>query len=495
MTDYLENTKCAPARLGAVLVLGLGVSGKAVARYCAALVGSRVDELFIAAGARNDDSVAFVESLAGEHVNFAFGDEALEDIEEHFDVCVASPGIPFHHKLYQDALACSTELISEVEFSWRESAADSTWVAITGTNGKTTTTSCAAHVLQQAGLPANAVGNIGEVCLEAVAAGKTKIYVCEISSYQLYSTRQFAPDVAVMLNITPDHLHWHQSLEAYRDAKFKVFDNLTGVAILDATNDVVRAKVREFRQMQPDERGFAYIPMGTKAGLSGDMRAACGADNAAFVDGSRELRVAFDGVEHDLGNADDLQIKGLHNASNALVAAAVAVVLGVSDATIAQALATFPPLEHRIEPCGSVAGVACFNDSKATNVDATVKALGAFPGQDVIVLLGGDDKDTDLTDLINETHAHAVAAVLFGAGRPRFAAAFEDAAMRAPQGFAILEADHMEDAFDVALEAASPGSVVLLSPACASFDEFKSFEQRGQVFKQLVAERSRSRGA
>ena len=327
-------------------------------------------------------------------------------------------------------------------------------MAITGTNGKTTTTSCAAHVLQQAGLPANAVGNIGEVCLEAVAAGKTKIYVCEISSYQLYSTRQFAPDVAVMLNITPDHLHWHQSLEAYRDAT-----------------------------------------MGTKAGLSGDMRAACGADNAAFVDGSRELRVAFDGVEHDLGNADDLQIKGLHNASNALVAAAVAVVLGVSDATIAQALATFPPLEHRIEPCGSVAGVACFNDSKATNVDATVKALGAFPGQDVIVLLGGDDKDTDLTDLINETHAHAVAAVLFGAGRPRFAAAFEDAATRAPQGFAILEADHMEDAFDVALEAASPGSVVLLSPACASFDEFKSFEQRGQVFKQLVAERSRSRGA
>ena len=105
MTDYLENTKCAPARLGAVLVLGLGVSGKAVARYCAALVGSRVDELFIAAGARNDDSVAFVESLAGEHVNFAFGDEALEGIEEHFDVCVASPGIPFHHKLYQDALA------------------------------------------------------------------------------------------------------------------------------------------------------------------------------------------------------------------------------------------------------------------------------------------------------------------------------------------------------------------------------------------------------
>lgn len=481
--------------LGNVLVLGLGVSGKAAAAYCKERLGGRVDSLFIAAGAENDDSRSFVEGLAGEGVSWAFGDDALDELEAHFDLCIASPGIPFYHKLYQTALALSDEVISEIEFSWRESAPSSSWVAITGTNGKTTTTACIAHVLAEAGMAAQAVGNIGEVCLNAVAAGKTSIYVCEVSSYQLYSTTQFAPDVAVMLNITPDHLHWHRTLEAYRDAKFKLLDRVKRVAILDATNDVVRAKVRALRGMTREERGFDYIPMGTKAGLSGDMRAACGAENAAFIDDAGALHIAFGGVEHEAGRAADLQIKGAHNASNALAAAAVAVALGVPDDVIARGLASFPPLEHRIEPAGSIAGVACYNDSKATNVDATVKALEAFPGQRLVVLLGGDDKDTDLTQLTDACHAHASSVVLFGAARQRFARAFADAAVRAPEAFSVLEADHMEDALDTALSVAEAGDVVLLSPACASFDEFKSFEQRGDVFKHLVAKRSREKGA
>ncbi len=506
MDGFVDTTKRAPSSLGHVLVLGLGKSGKSVARFCASLLGDRVESLFIAAGARNDDSVAFVESLRKPGVDWAFGDDALDGLDRHFDVCIASPGIPYFHRLYVSGEAASDELISEIEFSWRESASDSVWVAITGTNGKTTTTSCAAHILLEAGLAAQAVGNIGEVCLDAVQAGQTHVYVCEVSSYQLHSTVHFAPDIAVELNITPDHLHWHKTLEAYRDAKFKLLDNLGSradgrvataapVTILDATNDVVRAKVRELKALSPDERGFAYIPVGTKNGLSGDMRKACGSDNAAFVDGRQMLHVAFDGTDHTIGSASDLQIKGEHNVSNALVAGAVAVALGVDDEVIAHALASFPPLEHRIEPCGSVEGVVCYNDSKATNVDATVKALEAFPRQRVVVLLGGDDKDTDLTDLVRSCHAHVSAVVLFGAGRPRFAAAFKAAQGQASEGFAVLEASHMEDAFDVALGEAGCGDVVLLSPACASFDEFTSFEERGRVFKRLVADRSRERGA
>ncbi len=549
----LPDTKCAPAHLGNVLVLGLGKSGKSVARYCAALVGSRVDELFVAAGAPNGDSQAFVESISAPHVAYAFGDDALADLDVHFDVCIASPGIPFYHELYVRALELSDEVVSEVEFSWRESAADSVWVALTGTNGKTTTTSCAAHLLGEAGLAASAVGNIGDVCLDAVVAGETDVYVAEVSSYQLYSTRLFAPDVAVMLNITPDHLHWHKTLAAYRDAKFKLLDNLSmseselpspepealpehaeapapcsggaaaelarcarsdsprsrsartasqpqrareplpargrAVAILDAANDVVRAKVRELKALSDEERGFAYIPMGTKAGLGGDMRAACGAANAAFIDAEGVFRIAFDGVEHVVGNVSDLQIKGEHNASNALAAAAVAVVLGVPDDAIASALASFAPLEHRIEPCGQVDGVECYNDSKATNVDATVKAIGSFPGRPLVVLLGGDDKDTELDDLVRAAHDHARAVVCFGAGGPRFAAAFEDACDNAPEGFVVERAGHMEEALDCALELCVSGDVLLLSPACASFDEFSSFEHRGRVFKQLVSER------
>lgn len=476
-------------QLGRILVLGLGKSGKAVAQYCAGLLGSRVSSLFIAAGARTSDSEAFVQSLAADGVSYAFGDDALSGLQPDFDLCIASPGIPYWHELYVAGQALSKELISEVEFSWRESAPDSTWVAITGTNGKTTTTSLAAHILRECGFAAAAVGNIGEVCLNAVAAGDTKVYVAEVSSYQLASTSRFAPDVAVMLNITPDHVHWHRTLQAYRDAKFKVFDHLKGVAILDATNDVVRAKVRELKALTREERGFDYVPLGTAEGIGGDMRAKCGADNAAFLADDGQLHVALGGVDHVVGAVGDLQIKGEHNASNALAAAAVAVALGADDAAIARALASFAPLEHRIEPCGSVAGVACYNDSKATNVDATLKALQAFPGKRVVVMLGGDDKGTDLSSLVAAAHDHAAVAVCYGEGGPRFAAAFEEAADSAPE-FTVVRASLLEDALDAALAAAEPGDVVLLSPACASFDEFRSFEHRGQVFKQLVAARA-----
>ena len=160
-----------------------------------------------------------------------------------------------------------------------------------------------------------------------------------------------------------------------------------------------------------------------------------------------------------------------------------------------EALVTFAPLEHRIEPCGTVRGAACYNDSKATNVDATLKALAAFPHTRPIVLLGGDDKGTDLADLVSAAHAHTRACVCFGAAGQRFAEAFEAASASAPADFKLLRADHMEDALDVALSEAKPGEVVLLSPACASFDEFHSFEERGDVFKKLVSERAAKLGA
>ena len=484
-------------QLGNILVLGLGKSGRSVARYCADLLGTRADGVFIAAGEQTDEAVAFLKSLERPGVGYAFGDDALSGPGTGFDLCIASPGIPFWHDLYQRGLELSTELLSEVEFAWRESDTGSTWVAITGTNGKTTTTSLAAHVLVECGFAASAVGNIGDVCLDAVAAGDTGVYVAEVSSYQLYSTIGFAPDVAVLLNITPDHLHWHRTLEAYRDAKFNVLRGIElkgtaplnppsfPIAVLDATNDVVREKVRELKA-----EGARYVPLGTVEGIQGDMRARCGAANAAFIDARGELVVALDGVEHAVGNVADLQVKGTHNASNALAAAAVAVALGAEGPAIARALASFAPLEHRIEPCGSVAGVECFNDSKATNVDATVKALEAFPGKRVVVMLGGDDKGTDLAQLVAAVHARAACAVCFGDAGERFASAFADSAAVAPAGFSTVRAGHMEDALDAALAHAKAGDVVLLSPACASFDEFRSFEHRGEVFKQLVANRA-----
>lgn len=494
--ELLEGRKYAPAHLGKVLVLGLGKSGRACAEYFISLLGTRVSSLTVAAGKPSDAAFAWADKARGAGACVEFD---LESFDESFDLCVASPGISEFSDFYLNARAASSEIMSEVEFAWRESAADSRWVAITGTNGKTTTTAMTEHLLRSAGLEASAVGNIGDTCIEAVAADNTKVYVAEVSSYQLASTIDFAPNVAVMLNITPDHLSWHRSHEAYAAAKWKVLANLSNVegacAVLDATDDEVRAKVRELKALSREDRGFDYIPMGTKAGLRSDMREACGSACAAFIAPNGCLHVAAPQLEADLALASDLQVKGDHNAANALAASAVALALGACPQDVKRGLETFAPLEHRIEPCGQVAGVACYNDSKATNVDAVLKALVAFGEVKPIILLGGRDKGTDLEPLVQACSDSAKAVVLFGESRDRFSESFAHDARIAASGVDILLAERLESALDLALGHAHSGDVVLLSPACASFDEFSCYEERGETFKRLVAERAGVAGA
>ena len=481
--EMIAGKKHAPKNLGRVLILGLGKSGTAAAEYCLDALGSRVETLAVAAGAPGEAALAWAEGARERGAVVLFDHETIEGA---YDLCIASPGISENSPVYRSAAAASAEVISEVEFAWRESDASSKWVAITGTNGKTTTTALTCHLLREAGMNAAAVGNIGETCIDAVAAGNTDVYVAETSSYQLASTRLFAPDVAVVLNITPDHLSWHGSLEAYAAAKWKVLANLGvsgGVAVLDACDDAVRAKIRELRA-----RGgvpFRYIPIGGASGLGADMRATCGTGAAAFRGDGGQLVVAWDGRVSDLVFVDDLQIKGGHNQQNALAAAACALVLGATDTAVGEGLLTFRPLEHRIEPAGLVDGVACYNDSKATNVDATLVALTAFLPTRPIVLLGGRDKGTDLAPLVAACEENARAVVCFGEARERFLAAFAGSAVSP-----VLSAGTMEEALDAALSIAEDGDVVVLSPACASFDEFSCFEERGDVFKRLVADRA-----
>lgn len=502
--SLITGKKRAPKHLGRVLVLGLGRSGRAMVAYCLRLLGERVDSLAIAAGQHSASADAFAAEASERGASVAFGDNAVAALAAdvaggRFDCGIPSPGIPPFSPLYAGSAALCDELVSEVEFAWRESDARSRWVAVTGTNGKTTVASLAAHLLRTAGVRAAAVGNIGDTCIEAVMEGRTETYVAEVSSYQLASTSLFAPQVAVLLNITPDHLHWHGTFEAYRSAKLKVMENLAAVpgsvAVMDATNDIVRSEVRRLHSLPPGRRGFTYVPLGDARGMCGDMRMSCGSDNAAFFGEDGVMRVAFGLQDHELVDVRDLRIKGAHNSMNALAAATVALALGADDESVAQGLRTFLPLEHRIEPCGSIGGVACYNDSKATNSDATIKALSSFPGKQTIVLLGGQDKGCDLAPLIEAAHTQAQGVVCFGAAAGRFAAAFERSALCAPDGFKQVTAAHLEEALDAALVLAEPGDVVLLSPACASFDEFASFEQRGDVFKSLVAERAARRGA
>lgn len=495
-----DQKKDAPETLGRVLVLGLGKSGKATIEYLTPLLGSRVSELAVAAGVETPEAASYVASL-DPRITWAFGDDGVAALSQgnlesrSFDLCIVSPGIAPATQLYSQAEHVSGEVIGELEFAWRESAADSVWVAVTGTNGKTTTTALLAYLLEGTFEGVAAVGNIGDVALAAVAAGQTNVYVVEASSYQLASTRHFAPNAAIILGITPDHLTWHGSFEAYAQAKFSLISALAqtpgSVVILDATNDVVREEVKRLRAQAESQ---AYIPLGTAAGITGDMQQACGSKNSAFVDEQLSLTVHMGAETHVVGNAASLQIKGAHNVINALAAASAACVLGVDEAAISERLASFAPLEHRIEPCGSVAGVACYNDSKATNVDATLAAVAAFPDRELVILLGGRDKLTDLEPLVEACNQFAKAVVLYGESRFRFLQAFS-MAFNEGVGCPYAFVDTMEQALDEGLRLADPGDVLLLSPACASFDEFSCFEERGDVFKALVAKRSSEQGA
>ncbi len=481
--QFISEKKHAPESLGRVLVLGLGKSGTIAARYCLDLLGTRVESVTVYGGVGNERSLALGEELRKAGAETVFDSE---DVRGSYDVCIASPGISQFGDFYLSAARASKEVISEVEFAWRESRKDSKWIAITGTNGKTTTTALCAHILQACGLKAAAVGNIGDTCLAAVAADTIDVYVAEVSSYQLASTTLFAPDAAVLLNITPDHVKWHHGYENYIDAKMMILANLArvhGVAVMDACNDVVRSKVRELRGIPTEERGFSYVPIGAEPGISCDMRARCGSENAAFLrEDDNMLVVALNGQVHELCTRDELLIPGEHNIGNALAAAAGALAIGAPESGVRSGLTSFSSLEHRIEACGVVSNVEYYNDSKATNVDATLKALEAFRPRKPIVLLGGRDKGTDLAELVSVARDNCKAVVCYGEGGPRFEEAFQGC------GLPMFSACGMKDAFQVAVDYSEPGDIVLLSPACASFDEFSCFEERGEVFKKLVKE-------
>lgn len=456
-------------RFGKVCVLGMGKTGESVARFCQRAIREGnpvVESMVIYAGKRTDKTETAVAPFADDGFEVIFDSE---DVEPGFDTCVVSPGIPPHSDFYRNAEAASAQVMSEPEFAYLLSPRN--WIAITGTNGKTTTTALTAHLLRSAGMDARAVGNIGTPCLDAAATrGPGEYLVAELSSFQLASTHLFSPRVAMLLNITPDHLSWHGSHEAYVEAKMKVFENLEFDAL--AIADVCDPEASECA-IQLVERGVRLLRIDPTSEV-------VATDAAGLEDGELVVNLQGRGASH-LISVRDLPIKGMHNITNALAAASAAIFCGAAPADVAKGLSTFAPLEHRIEPCGTVAGVTFYNDSKATNTDAVLKCLTAFDDDPVIVLLGGHDKGTDLEDLVAACNERCRTVICFGEARERFLAAFEGSPIE------VLSADHLADATDLGLSVAHPGDVVVLSPACSSFDEFDSYEHRGKVFKEHVA--------
>jgi UDP-N-acetylmuramoylalanine--D-glutamate ligase len=456
---------------GDMLVLGLGRSGSAAGRVAAQMVADgRASSATVVDAADTPALALAAEELRTLGVQVMLG---ANQVEGHFDLCIASPGIPPHAPLMMSASAASEKVISEVEFASLLST--HTWIAVTGTNGKTTTTALVTHLLNTAGIAARSVGNYGPPAVEAaVEADPGEVLVAEVSSFQLAHVETFHPRVAVLLNITPDHADWHGSFQRYAADKARVFENLnagdTGVVDIDDEGSRPYAE-------QLEDRGIEVVRVSLRE---------LHASGASVSHGVLVLETRGGPIR--LIRADELQIRGSHNVSNALAAAAAAHTIGATPSALRDGLRSFKPIEHRLEPAGVVDGAAWFNDSKATNPDAVLKALTAFSDKPLIVLLGGRNKGNDFGPLAAAVSEYAKAAVLFGESRHELAEAFAGTRAR------YVEAVSLSDACEAARALAEPGDAVVLSPACASFDEFTSYEHRGKVFKDLVAGMSRGEG-
>ena len=376
------------------------------------------------------------------------------------ELIVVSPGVPAKLSQLEQARARGIPVWSEIELAWR--LLRGKLIAITGSNGKTTTTSLVAHILKTADIPTLVGGNIGVPLLALVESSMdTTVTVAEISSFQLETIETFRPEIGVLLNLTPDHLDRHASFEEYARAKMRMFENQ-----LERDAAVLNADDPEITRRMPS-RGHIYW-------FSRQKRVAEG----AFL---RDDQIFFrsEGTEMALARRDEIQLRGEHNIENVLAACAAAYLAGADPAAIASGVKTFQGVEHRLEFVAEVGGVSFYNDSKATNVDATLKAIEAFPGP-LIVILGGKDKGSPYAPLREPLRQRARLAVVIGAAADKIASELGDAV-------AVEDAGTMDRAVRIAHERARPGDTVLLAPACSSFDQFENYEHRGRVFKELVA--------
>jgi UDP-N-acetylmuramoylalanine--D-glutamate ligase len=376
------------------------------------------------------------------------------------DLIIVSPGVPANLPGLDLARSRGVPVWSEIELAWR--FLRGTLIGITGSNGKTTTTSLVAHILKTAGIPMLVGGNIGVPLLSLVErSADSTVTVAEISSFQLETIEAFRPEVGVLLNLTPDHLDRHETFENYAHAKMRMFENQ-----LDRDAAVLNADDPEItRRMTSRPRIFWF---------SRTKRVAQG----AFL---RDGQIIFraDGSEVTVGRRDEITLRGEHNVENVLAACSAAYLAGADPSAIAAGIKSFKGVEHRLEFVGEIDGVSFYNDSKATNVDATVKAVEAFPGP-LIVILGGTDKGSPYMPLREPLHQRARLAVLIGASAEKIASEIAGAVP-------LEQAGTLERAVQLATERAKPGDTVLLAPACSSFDQFENYEHRGRVFKELVA--------
>jgi len=432
-----------------VVVAGLAASGLAVAAF---LVDRGARVLAV-----DQKPLAEVKGVAEalEKLGVPFAPQSAEAFAGA-DAIVISPGVPADIEELQEARRRGIPVLGEVELAgW---FLQGNTIGITGANGKTTTTALIGHILKEAGIPVQVGGNIGKPVTAMIATSRPDQWnVLELSSFQLETIERFRAHIGVCVNVTPDHLDRHHTFENYAAAKGRLFET---------------QQADDFAVLNADDRtctDFAVLTDATPVWFSFKRAGEPGmyADaNQVYHDGRPFLAVA------------EIPLRGRHNVENVMAAAAATHLAGVPLEAIAAAVKSFPGVEHRIEFVRKLDGVDFYNDSKATNVDATQKAIDAFPGG-LWIILGGKDKGSDYTVLREPLRQKAKAALLVGAAASKIKAHLGDAVR-------LIEAGTIAEAIRAAWREAAAGDTILLAPACASFDQFTGYEQRGRVFKELV---------
>ena len=436
-----------------VLVLGLAKSGLRAAKLLHKL-GARVTVNDMKPYEANDD-VKELESLG---IKLILGEHPEQLLEEHnIDIVVKNPGIPYTNPIVQKAASQNIPVITEVELAYQISEAEI--IAITGSNGKTTTTTLIYEMLKADGKQPLLAGNIGNVACEVVQeATKEQIVVMEVSSFQLLGTIHFKPSVAVLLNIFDAHLDYHGTRENYMQAKGKIFSNQDdqSVAVINSDDqDVVR---------------LSELSNGKKIYFSTNKEVS----NGAYI---QNESIWYDGEK--IIDIKDIALVGKHNLENILAAICAVKAKNVGNKAIQKVLASFSGVKHRLQYVGEVSGRKFYNDSKATNILATTKALEAFSSP-VVLLAGGLDRGNEFDELI-PYFKHVKAVITFGQTAPKIKKAAKKA------GIELIEhVDNVEQAVFAAFRISDIGDVILLSPACASWDQYKTFEERGDIFINAV---------
>lgn len=436
-----------------VLIMGFSMSGKSAAKY---LARHGADVFITENREQKEEDLKDIQELEGLGIKIEFGGNSDEFLNDSY-MAIVSPSVPKESELYKKVQGKNIQIISEIELAYKETGRP--FIGITGTNGKTTVTALTSHILSSE-YKAPECGNIG-VPPTSLLDNDVDYFVCELSSFQMEHTNAFKAQIACWTNFTPDHITWHGTLENYFDAKAKLFRNPTAsaFAVLNGADE----KLLE----------FSKTVGGTVFLFDKEVE-----DNCCYIK-DESIFYKRNGKEEFIIKLADCPLIGHHNYQNIMCCVIMAKIIGISNEHIQERIKDFVVPEHRLEKVREYNGITFYNDSKATNPEASIVAINSFNNTDVTLIAGGRDKLTTLDEFCESVKQHIKTVILIGEATERFEEALKKS------GFDnILKADTMESAIDKAIEL-KPNNV-LLSPACASFDMFKGYEERGTVFKNYV---------